>query len=91
MRTLKTASPVENEPDFLNLLGKFFSFSLPKFYDAESLARVLADKTRFLRDEVVAQELQEERNHTTGARSAASLQGFYDAFKQFLISGLTKD
>ena len=91
MRTLKTASPVENEPDFLNLLGKFFSFSLPKFYDAESLARVLADKTRFLRDEVVAQELQEERNHTTGTRSAASLQGFYDAFKQFLISGLTKE
>ncbi|HHT9116805.1 MAG TPA: type ISP restriction/modification enzyme, partial [Candidatus Wunengus californicus] len=91
MRTLKTVSPVENEPDFLNLLGKFFSFSLPKFYDAESLARVLADKTRFLRDEVVAQELQEERNHTTGTRSAASLQGFYDAFKQFLISGLTKE
>ena len=79
------------ESDFLNLLEKFFSFSLPKFYDAESLARVLADKTRFLRDEVVAQELQEERNHTTSTRSAASLQGFYDAFKQFLISGLTKD
>ena len=91
LHKLKTPPPVEMESDFLNLLEKFFSFSLPKFYDAESLARVLADKTRFLRDEVVAQELQEERNHTTGARSAASLQGFYDAFKQFLISGLTKE
>src|SRR3990170_1661324 len=91
LHKLKTPPPAEMESDFLNLLGKFFSFSLPKFYDAESLARVLADKTRFLRDEVVAHELQEECNHTTGARSAASLQGFYDAFKQFLISGLTKE
>ncbi len=91
LHKLKTPPPVEMESDFLNLLEKFFSFSLPKFYDAESLAKVLADKTRFLRDEVVAQELQEELNHTTGARSAASLQGFYDAFKQFLISGLTKE
>src|SRR3990167_8199600 len=92
LHKLKTPPQAEMESDFLNLLEKFFSFSLPKFYDAESLARVLADKTRFLRDEVVAQELQEEeRNHTTEARSAASLQGFYDAFKQFLISGLTKE
>ena len=91
LHKLKTPPPAEMESDFLNLLGKFFSFSLPKFYDAESLARVLADKTRFLRDEVVAQELQEECTHTTGARSVASLQGFYDAFKQFLISGLTKE
>ena len=57
MHKLKTVPPVEKESDFLLLLEKFFSFSLPKFYDAESLARALADKTRFLRDEVVTQEL----------------------------------
>ena len=91
VHTLKTVPAIENEPDFLKLLEKFFSFSLPKFYDAESLARVLADKTRFLRDEVVAQELQDERIHTAGARNTASLQGFYEAFKRFLISGLTKE
>ena len=60
MYTLKAVPPVENEPDFFKLLEKFFSFSLPKFYDAESLARVLADKTRFLSDEVITQELREE-------------------------------
>src|SRR3989339_2065877 len=86
MHTLKTVPPVENEPDFFKLLEKFFSFSLPKFYDAESLARVLADKTRFLRDEVITQELREEDE---GKRK--SITGFYEAFKQYLISDLTKE
>src|SRR3989339_390430 len=86
MHTLKTVPPVENEPDFFKLLEKFFSFSLPKFYDAESLARVLADKTRFLRDEVITQELREEEE---GKRK--SITGFYEAFKQYLISDLSKE
>lgn len=60
LHKLKTVPPVENEPEFLELLEKFFSFSLPKFYNAESLAITLADKTRFLRDEVITQELREE-------------------------------
>ena len=72
MHTIKTVPPVENEPDFFKLLEKFFSFSLPKFYDAESLAVVLADKTRFLRDEVVAQELIVE----TGLKPVSTLEGF---------------
>jgi len=38
LHKLKTVPPVENEPEFLELLEKFFSFSLPKFYNAESLA-----------------------------------------------------
>jgi len=86
MHTLKTVPSVENEPDFFKLLEKFFSFSLPKFYDAESLAKVLADKTRFLRDEVITQELQEEEE---GKRK--SITGFYEAFKQYLISDLSKE
>src|SRR3989339_2042731 len=86
LHKLKTPPPVEMEPDFLNLLEKFFSFSLPKFYDAESLARVLADKTRFLRDEVITQELREEEE---GKRK--SITGFYEAFKQYLISDLSKE
>ncbi len=93
MQKLKTVPPAEKESDFLQLLEKFFSFSLPKFYDAESLARTLADKTRFLRDEVVAQELREEEGEPqrVGARCSAPLQGFYEAFKQFLISDLSKE
>src|SRR3990167_2702646 len=86
MHTLKTVPPVENEPDFFKLLEKFFSFSLPKFYDAESLAMVLADKTRFLRDEVITHELREEEE---GKRK--SIIGFYEAFKQYLISDLSKE
>ena len=86
MHTLKTVTPVENETDFFKLLEKFFFFSLPKFYDAESLAMVLADKTRFLRDEVITQELREEAE---GKRK--SITGFYEAFKQYLISDLTKE
>ena len=86
LHKLKTVPPVENEPEFLELLEKFFSFSLPKFYNAESLAITLADKTRFLRDEVITQELREEDE---GKRK--SITGFYEAFKQYLISDLTKE
>jgi len=84
---LKTVPPVEKESDFLNLLDKFFSFSFPKVYDAKTLALELAKRTRFLRDEVVAQELKEEEENTT----KGIVSGFYEAFKQYLISGLTKE
>jgi len=46
----------------LNLFDKFFSFSLPKVYDAKTLAVELAKRTRFLKDEVVTEELKERRN-----------------------------
>ncbi len=86
MHKLKTIPPAEKESDFLTLLEKFFSYSLPKFYDAESLARVLADKTRFLRDEVITHELREEEEGKRG-----SLIGFYEAFKTYLINDLSKE
>jgi hypothetical protein len=40
---LKSVPLVENEQKFLNLLEKFFSFSLPKVYDARNLAIELAN------------------------------------------------
>jgi hypothetical protein len=55
---LKTVPPVEKESEFFQLLEKFFSFSLPKVYDAKALAIELAKRTRFLRDEVIAEELK---------------------------------
>jgi len=61
---------------------QFFSFSLPKLYDAKTLAREFAKRTRFLRD-VVLEELKE-----TDKRE---LYGFYEAFKEYLISGLSKE
>ncbi|MEF3245624.1 MAG: hypothetical protein K6343_06585 [Caldisericaceae bacterium] len=63
--------PAEHEQAFKNLLDKFFSFFLPKDYTAETLAQVLAEKTRFLREQVVKEEAKEENS---------ALTGFYDAF-----------
>ena len=83
---LKTVPPVEKETEFLKLLEKFFSFSLPKVYDAKNLAVELAKRTRFLKDEVIAQELEEEEK-----RGKGNILGFYEAFQKFLIHGLTKE
>ena len=83
---LKSAPPVEREEDFLDLLNKFFSFSLPKTYTARSLAIELAKRTRFLKDQVVAEELREESERDKGF-----ILGFYQAFQTHLIGALTKD
>lgn len=83
---LKTVPPVEKEPEFSKLLEKFFSFSLPKVQSAKSLAIELAKRTRFLRDEVVARELEEAEKHRKGF-----ILGFYEAFKKYLIRGLSKE
>ncbi len=83
---LKTVPPVENESDFLKLFEKFFSFSLPKVYNAKTLAIELAKRTSFLKDEVIAEELKEEEKKGTGF-----ILEFYEAFKKYLISGLKKE
>jgi len=56
---LKTIPPAEHTKEFLALLEKFFQFSLPTKFTAESLARELATRTRFLRDQVIKEELRE--------------------------------
>ena len=73
---------IKNEKDFLGLLEKFFSFSLPKVKDARNLALELAKRTRFLKDEVIAEELKE--------KGKGFIIGFYEAFQKYLISGLSK-
>ena len=83
---VKTTPPVEKESEFLELMEKFFSFSIPKVYDAKTLAIELAKRTRFLKDEVIAQELREEETAGKGF-----IGGFYEAFKEYLISSLTED
>lgn len=82
MHKLKTVPPVEKQKEFYELLSKFFSFSFPAINEAKTLARELAKRTRFLRD-VVMQELINESNK--------ELAGFYEAFKDYLISGLTQE
>ncbi|MEW6615247.1 MAG: type ISP restriction/modification enzyme [Thermodesulfobacteriota bacterium] len=86
MYKLKSIPPVEKETDFVKLLEQFFSFSLPKVYDAKTLSVELAKRTRFLKDEVVAEELKKEENQKKGFISS-----FYEAFRQYLISGLAKE
>ena len=79
-----TKIPVQNKDALIKLLVQFFSFTTPRIYTAKALAVELAKKTRFLRDEVIEQELVKEEKEKKGA-----LFGFYQAFKKHLIVSLT--
>lgn len=84
--TPKGVPSVMNERAFENLFEKFISFSFPSITSAQHLAIELAKRTRFLRDEVIAEELREEEKNGTG-----KILGFYEAFQTYLIRGLTKE
>lgn len=86
LNKLKTAPPVEKEQELLKLFDKFFSFSIPQVHDARTLATELAKRTGFLKDEVIAQELKEEKQVGKGF-----ISGFYKAFKDYLIKSLTEE
>jgi len=81
---LSEVSPVQNEKEFTSLLAQFFSFSIPQTYTAKQLAIELANRTRFLRDQVIKEELKEEK-----IKDSQTLEGFYKAFKDHLITSLT--
>ena len=83
---LGTIPPIEKEQEFYNLLERFFSFSLPKTFTAKTLAVELAKRTRFLKEQVIIEELKEEERKGKG-----NILGFYNAFSKYLISGLTKE
>jgi len=85
LRKFGVVPPVENEDKFLNLMDKFFSFSLPKLHDAKSLAFELAKRTRFLRDEVIKLELKNEEAKTNGVLA------FYEDFKKSLMRDLKEE
>lgn len=82
---LRTFIPPENTEELQDLLNKFFSFSLPRINNAETLAYELAKRTRFLKEEVITIELQEENEEG----KAKLITPFYEAFKQFLIKDLS--
>jgi len=83
---LKIVPPAEHVDEFLALLEKFFQFSLPTKFTAESLAKELATRTRFLRDQIIKEELREAS--TAGAKK---IRGFYEAFQKHLIANLKLD
>ena len=78
---LKVVPPVENEDKFLELLNKFFAFSLPRKYTPKTLAEALAGRTHYLQEQVLL-EL---------SRSNGKLSGFFEAFQRHLIAGLSKE
>jgi predicted helicase len=82
IKKLSTIPPLENEDKLFDLLERFLDFSLPKTYTAKTLAVELAKRTKFLKDEIVSEELK------SGTKS---IHGFYDAFKEFLIAGINED
>jgi len=84
-KKLQTAPPLENVDKFKELFDLFFSFSLPKVQTARSLAIELAKRTRFLRDEVIAVEIDE-----TDGKGHKQIVGFFEAFKKYLIATLTE-
>lgn len=75
--------PVQDEEGMLKLLDSFFESSTPVVTTAKSLAIELAKRTRFLRDEVIRVELEGQ------GHDSQDLRGFYEAFRDYLISDLT--
>ncbi len=82
LNRLRMKPPIEKPDELYTLLTHFLDFSLPRAFTAESLAVELAKRTRFLRD-VVDQQLVQERD------APDVLTGFYEAFRKYLIGNLT--
>lgn len=82
IKKLSAVPPIENEEKLFELLERFLDFSLPKTYTAKTLAVELAKRTKFLKDEIVTEELK---------LGTKSIHGFYDAFKEFLIAGISEN
>lgn len=85
LNRLRKPPPLENAERFLELWRRFFDFSLPRAFNAASLAMELAKRTRFLR-EIALQQIQEERQNRRG-----DLLGFFQAFQKYLIGTLTDE
>ena len=83
MFSMNRVPPVQDDGGTLRILEGFFESSTPRVLSAKSLATELAKRTRFLRDEIIRVELE------SGNADSEDLEGFYEAFKDYLISDLT--
>ncbi|NPA33476.1 MAG: N-6 DNA methylase [Chlorobi bacterium] len=75
----KVLPPIENEETFKDLLEDFLSFSTPAYTSARQLAKALAHKTKFLRDEILETELENN----------SYLKGLKEVIEKDLVHGLT--
>lgn len=82
IKKLSAVPPLEKEYKLFELLGRFLDFSLPQTYTAKTLAVELAKRTKFLKDEIISEELKQ---------GTKSIHGFFEAFKEFLIAGINED
>jgi len=78
--------PLQHEDQFRELVERFFDFQLPKEYTAQTLAVALADRTRYLQQQVLAQLLDDEDHKLN-----SELVNLMAEFKQVLMSDLTSD
>ena len=67
-------------------LTNIFSFALPKLYEAKALAIELAKRTPIFKDWVITEELKKEETDKKGF-----ISGFYQAFREYLIQGLSHE
>lgn len=82
IKKLSTVPPLENGDKLFELLDEFLGFTFPTKFTAKTLAVELAKRTKFLKDEVVAEELK---------AGTTSIHGFYEAFQKFLIAGIDEE
>ncbi len=78
-------APLKNKEAFDELLERFMAFRTPVVRNARQLAEELAKRTKFLRDEVLALELDESQ------RESKAILGYYEGFKKYLVGTLTKE
>jgi predicted helicase len=78
--------PLQHEDQFRELVERFFDFQLPRAYTAQTLAVALADRTRYLQQQVLAQLLDDEDD-----KRNSELVNLLAEFKQVLMSSLTSD
>ncbi|MFZ2413708.1 MAG: type ISP restriction/modification enzyme [Candidatus Cryosericum sp.] len=78
--------PFQHEDQFRELLARFFEFQLPRTYTSQTLAIVLADRTRYLQQQVLAQLVDDEND-----KRGSELVNLMAEFKQVLMSDLTSD
>jgi type I restriction-modification system DNA methylase subunit len=78
--------PFQHEDPFRELVERFFDFQLPREYTAQTLAVALADRTRYLQQQVLSQLLDDEDH-----KRNSELVNLLAEFKQVLMSDLTSD
>ncbi|MGE5343453.1 MAG: type ISP restriction/modification enzyme [Candidatus Omnitrophota bacterium] len=87
---IKPVYDSSQEEKFLELMTGFFNFTFPLHIGAKEVAEALAIRTRFVRDQVVLEELKGNSEPQTGMTNN-HIAAFYQAFKTYLIHGLSKE